>query len=310
MRQSILLTAVLGTLSIAQVSYAAEAEEKAPAAVEAKSAWAATANIGMVSDYYARGISQNWHKPAVQGGIDITHDSGFYIGTWGSNVTPNTFPDATAEIDVYGGYNGTISAVEGLGWSAGLISYLYPGGSWKKYRYLDDRDLTPKGGRWNTTEVNFGLSYSYFSAKLSYTLTDWFGADKDSGWDGGTKGTTYFELNAAYPLPWWDLTLIGHVGRLNVAGRLDLDYLSPSGVAASTSGTNATNPDYTDYKIGLSKPFKIGVSEGWTAGLYYVGASNRRYWGDTGYGGASFNGSTEAKNLNDGRAVFTLTRTF
>lgn len=316
MRQSILLTAVLGTLSMAQVSYAAEAEEKAPAAVEAKSPWAATANVGIVSDYYARGISQNWHKPAVQGGIDITHDSGFYIGTWGSNVTPNTFPDATGEIDVYGGYNGTISAVEGLGWTAGLISYLYPGGSWKKYNLAGDPAgfrQTPKGGRWNTTEANIGLSYSYFSAKLSYTLTDWFGADRDSGWDGGTKGTTYLEFNVAYPLPWWELTLVGHVGRLDVNGKLDpsADFSSIGGGSGpSTSISGATRPDYTDYKIGLSKPFKIGASEGWTAGLYWVGASNRKYWGDTGYGGSSFNGSTEAKNLNDGRAVFTLTRTF
>lgn len=315
MRQSILLTAVLGTLSMAQVSYAAEAEEKAPAAVEAKSPWAATANVGIVSDYYARGISQNWHKPAVQGGIDITHDSGFYVGTWGSNVTPNTFPDATGEIDVYGGYNGTISAVEGLGWTAGLISYLYPGGSWKKYNAFGQQGIsqTPKGGRWNTTEANIGLSYSYFSAKLSYTLTDWFGADRDTGWDGSTKGTTYLEFNVAYPLPWWELTLVGHVGRLDVNGKLDpaADFSSIGGGAVpSSSISGATRPDYTDYKIGLSKPFKIGASEGWTAGLYYVGASNRKYWGDTGYGGTSFNGSAETKNLNDGRAVFTLTRTF
>lgn len=304
MRQSILLTAVLGALSFAQVSYAAE-EAKAPA-----SNWTATGNVGFVSDYYFRGISQTWHKPTVQGGFDISHSSGFYAGIWGSGVSPNTYPDANTEIDVYGGYNGTIPAVEGLGYTVGLYSYLYPGGSWKKYRYLDDRDLTPKGGRWDTTEVNFGLSYSYFSAKLSYTLTDWFGADKDAGWDGSTKGTTYFELNAAYPLPVWDLTLIGHVGRLNVAGKLDLNYQSPGGVFASTSGTNETSPDYTDYKIGLSKAFKVGASEGWNAGLYFVGASNRQYWGDRGYGGSSFNGSMEAKNLNDGRFVFSLSRTF
>ncbi|SDK70631.1 conserved hypothetical protein [Methylophilus rhizosphaerae] len=308
MRQSILLTAVLSALSFAQASYAAEEE--------AKSAWAATANVGVVSDYYARGISQNWHKPAVQGGIDITHDSGFYVGTWGSNVTPNTFPDATGEIDVYGGYNGTISAVDGLGWTAGLISYLYPGGSWKKYNaYGDPAGLrqTPKGGKWNTTEANIGISYSYFSAKLSYTLTDWFGAEKDTGWDGGTKGTTYVELNMAYPLPWWELMLVGHVGHLNVNGKLDpaADFSAIGGGAApSSSISGATNPDYTDYKIGLSKAFKIGSAEGWTAGLYWVGANNSRYWGDKGYGGTSFNGSPETKNLNDGRAVFTLTRTF
>lgn len=312
MRQSILLTAVLSALSFAQVSYAAEEE--------AKSDWTATGNIGFVSDYYFRGISQTWHRPAMQGGMDITHSSGFYGGIWGSNVTPNTYPDANVEIDVYGGYNGSIPAVEGLGWTVGLYSYLYPGGSWKKYRLSTEPNVvqTPGGGRWDTTEVNFGLSYSYFSAKLSYTLTDWFGADRDTGWDGSTKGSTYIEFNMAYPLPWWDLTLIGHVGQLNVNGNLDVafDPDGPGGASGpSASFTGASSPDYTDYKIGLSKAFKIGATEGWNAGLYYVGASNREYWGENGYGGTSFNGKgdggrAQSKDLNEGRLVFTLGRTF
>lgn len=317
MRQSILLTAILGTLSFAQVSYAAEV------AKEEASDWAATANVGFVSDYYFRGISQTWHRPAVQGGFDITHSSGFYGGMWGSNVSPNTYPDANVEIDVYGGYNGTIPAVEGLGWTVGLYSYLYPGGSWKKYRSsaavgADGANtvLTPRGGRWDTTEMNIGLSYSYFSAKVSYTLTDWFGADKSTGWDGSTKGSTYWELNAAYPLPWWNLTLIGHVGQLNVNGKLDTVFTSDNGVnLPSSSFSGASSPDYTDYKVGLSKAFKIGASDGWNAGVYYVGASNREYWGENGYGGTSFNGKGDAtraqsKDLNEGRLLFTVSRTF
>ena len=295
MRQSILLTAVLGTLSFAQVSYAAEEE--------AKSSWAATANVGFVSDYYARGISQNWHKPAVQAGIDITHDSGFYVGMWGSNVSPNTFPDASVEVDVYGGYNGSIPAIEGLGYSVGLIGYLYPGGSWKKY-YIGGVQQTPNGGRWDTYEANVGLSYKWISAKASMTLGDWFGAEKKTGWDGGTSGTTYLELNAAYPLPWWDLTLVGHVGHLNVAGKLDLTQGSSANIL------NEDDPDYTDYKVGLSKNFKIGASDGWTAGVYYVGASDTGYWSTRGFGGASFNNGSETKDLAQNKWVLTLGRTF
>lgn len=315
MRQSILLAAVLGTLSFTQVSYAAEAEAKSP--------WVATANMGFVSDYYARGISQTWHRPAVQGGLDITHDSGFYVGAWGSNVSPNTYPDANVEVDVYGGFNGTIPAVEGLGYSVGLIGYLYPGGSWKKYRSSAavgpngaNTVLTPGGGRWDTYEANVGLSYGWLSAKLSMTLTDWYGAERSTGWDGSTKGTTYWELNANYPLPWWDLTLVAHVGQLNVNGKLDTTFSADGGVnLPSTSFSGASSPDYTDYKLGLSKAFKIGASDGWNAGLYYVGASNRQYWGENGYGGTSFNGKGDAaraqsKDLNEGRLVFTLTRTF
>lgn len=309
MRQSILLTAVLSALSFAQVSYAAEE------AKEEASDWTATANIGVVSDYYFRGISQSWHKPTAQGGMDITHSSGFYAGVWGSGVTPNTYPDANTEIDVYAGYNGT-TPIDKLGYTVGLYGYMYPGGSWKKYNLAGDPAgfrQTPKGGRWDTYEFNAGISYDWISAKLSYTLTDWFGADKDTGWDGSTKGSTYFEINAAYPLPWWDLTLIGHVGRLNVAGKLNLaaDFSSIGGGSApSTSTSMADNPDYTDWKIGLSKAFKIGATEGWNAGVYWVESDNSRYWSDRGYGGSSFNGGAKGKNLNDGRFVLTVGRTF
>lgn len=319
MRKSILLTAVLSTLAMANIAYAEEAPaEAAPAAApaEPESAWTATSNIGFVSDYYTRGISQSWHKPAVQGGFDIAHSSGFFAGVWGSNVTPNTFPDAAVELDAYAGYNGSISAVEGLGYSVGVIGYFYPGGNWKKYNLAGDTAgfrQTPQGGRWDTYEANVGISYKWLSAKASVTLGDWFGAEKKTGWDGGTSGSTYIELNAAYPLPWGGLTLIGHVGHLNVAGKLNLaaDFSAIGGGSApSTSITNETNPDYTDWKIGLSKSFTIAKSEGWNAGLYWVESSNDDYWGSRGYGGASFNGSSETKNLNDGRFVVTVGRTF
>lgn len=314
MRNSLLSVAVLSALVAPTFSYAEEAPAAAPA-----SSFTVTSNAGFVSDYYTRGISQSWHKPAVQGGFDIAHSSGLFVGVWGSTITPNTFPDATVELDLYGGYNGTIDAVEGLGYSVGAIGYFYPGGSWKKYRASNalnaNDELTPRGGRWDTYEANFGLSYKWISAKASVTLGDWFGAERKTGWDGGTSGSTYLELNAAYPLPWEGLTLIAHVGHLNVAGKLNLAYADGNGNSPSQSITNETNPDYTDYKIGLSKAFKVANSEGWNAGVYYVGASNDDYWGDNGYGGTSFNGkgtSTKAqsKNLNDGRFVLTVGRVF
>jgi uncharacterized protein (TIGR02001 family) len=311
MRKSILLTAVLGTLAMANIAYAEEAAvEAAPAAApaEPESAWTATSNIGFVSDYYTRGISQSWHKPALQGGFDIAHSSGFFAGVWGSNVTPNTFPDATVELDLYGGYAGSIT--DDIGYSVGVIGYFYPGGSWKKYDLLTQDQGKKSGGRWDTYEANVGVSYKWLSAKLSVTLGDWFGAEKATGWDGGTSGTTYFELNAAYPLPWWDLTLIGHVGRLNVAGKLQATGF-PN---ANGTGDFARNPDYTDYKIGLSKSFSIAKSEGWNAGIYYVGADDTDNYWDNGYGGTSFsrsiNGTTETKNLADGRFVVSVGRTF
>lgn len=340
MRPSMLFTAVLATLSVANTAYADEQkvlveelkEAKTPYTPEEKadkSDWTATGNVGFVSDYYSRGISQTWHKPTVQGGMDITHSSGFYAGVWGSGVTPNTYPDATTEIDVYTGYNGSIPWVEGMGWTVGLYGYLYPGGSWKKYKFTGYTDAngnlvrqTPNGGDWNSLEANFGLSYDWFSVKASYMLTNWFGADRSTGWTKSTRGTVYLEANANYPLPWWDLTLVGHVGRLMVNGRLNTDYTTGNAYDFTTntltlpvqpSATTArTTPNYFDWKVGLSKAFKIAQADGFNAGVYVVGSSNHSYWSSHGYGGSSFNGgpTSDFKNLYDTRLVLTVGRTF
>ena len=45
-----------------------------------------TGNVGLYSQSVFRGISQTNEKHALQGGFDLTHKSGFYHGTWASNV--------------------------------------------------------------------------------------------------------------------------------------------------------------------------------------------------------------------------------
>ena len=48
---------------------------------------AVTANVALVSNYLYRGISQTGGKPALQGGFDYAHASGFYAGVWGSSIS-------------------------------------------------------------------------------------------------------------------------------------------------------------------------------------------------------------------------------
>jgi len=317
MIKSLISLAVLGTL-VTPGAYAAEA---AKTETKEESNWSLTTNMGFVTDYRARGVSQTWRKEAIQGGFDLTHSSGFYLGAFGSNVTPNTYPKANVELDLYGGYNGEIKAVEGLGYTVGAIGYFYPNGSWDKYTLSNDGvdgtvKQTPGGGRWDTYEANAGISYKWLSAKASVTLGDWYGAERKTGWTKSTRGTTYLELNAAIPTPLDGLTLIGHVGRLDVNGELDLSFRTNNGTQSPSGSTSgATKPDYTDYKVGLSYAFKVLNADGWNAGLYYIGHNNDNYWGSLGYGGTSFNGAgsatvAESKNLNKDAAVFTLGRTF
>ena len=72
-----------------------------------KSDWTITGNAGVFSDYRFRGISQTDKKPAFQGGFDIGHASGFYVGNWNSNIDSALYNGASLEMDFYGGYKMT-----------------------------------------------------------------------------------------------------------------------------------------------------------------------------------------------------------
>lgn len=296
MRKSLLTIAVLGAITAPTLSQA----EEAPA-----SDWAFSSNVAFTSDYYVRGLSQNFHKPALQGGFDVEHSSGFSAGVWASNVSPNTFPDASLEIDYYAGYGGEFGET-GIGYSAGLIAYTYPGGSWGDCIGCTKNDgVTPASNEsWNTYEANFGLSYSYFSAQVSTTLGNWFGLDENTGYEDDSKFTTYVELNAEYPFGnGW--SLLGHVGHLNVSTQIDentLGYITPY--------NGERNPDYTDYKVAVAKSFSLAGSEGWAAELAYVGANDTGYWNAEGWGGSSFNGRSQTADLSDDRFTFTVSRSF
>src|SRR5690349_14450604 len=77
------LTALCSGTALAQTP----AAPPAPAATPPTPEHMLTANVGLFSEYIFRGISQTGGKPAVQGGFDYAHSSGFYAGTWASNIS-------------------------------------------------------------------------------------------------------------------------------------------------------------------------------------------------------------------------------
>lgn len=81
-----------------------------------------SANVALTSDYVWRGMTQTDGAPALQGGFDYAHESGFYAGTWGSSVEFND--DASMELDLYLGYSGELAG--GIGYDLGVIRYMYP----------------------------------------------------------------------------------------------------------------------------------------------------------------------------------------
>jgi uncharacterized protein (TIGR02001 family) len=143
--------------------------------------------VTLTSDYNFRGISQTAQDPALQIGVDWAHESGFYLGAWGSNVDfdggEGFESDSNVEVDLIAGYSGSIT--EDLGYDLGVTYYAY----------------LPSGDRINYVELYAGLSQGIFSGMVWYAPD--YGNSGESAW--------YTEANAGIPLP-WELSLNLHVG--------------------------------------------------------------------------------------------------
>ena len=143
-------------------------------------------NVALATDYTYRGISQTDGAPAIQGGFDATFgDSGFYLGTWASNVAFGS----SLELDVYGGYK---FALGGVAMDVGVLGYLYPNDS-------------------SEPELDYWEVY----AKPSFAVTDQFtlgaGFYYSPEFTGETGDGFYYEVNGAYALT-PELALSGAVG--------------------------------------------------------------------------------------------------
>ena len=230
MKKTLIATALAGAFLI-PVS-AVMAEEAAPA-----SPHTFTANVGLVSDYLFRGISQTHGDAALQGGIDYSHSSGFYAGIWGSNISwvKDWLGEGGTEIDIYGGFRGAFSGSD-FTYDLGLIHYNYPGHGDEIPTFLANP---------NTTEVYGAIGYKWLTLKYSHTVSEhfvgWYGG---SAYDKKTRGSGYLELNAAYDLgDGWGLA--GHIGHQKIED--------------SVSTAAIKDASYSDWKIGVTKDVGFGV---------------------------------------------------
>jgi uncharacterized protein (TIGR02001 family) len=135
-------------------------------------------NVGVVTDYRYRGISQTRLKPALQGGVDFAHKSGFYLGAWGSTIKwiKDGGGGADVEIDLYGGYKFSAGPV---GMDVGVLTYNYPG---------HDLAVSP-----NTQEIYVAGSWGPATLKYSHAVSNLFGFDD-------SKNSYYVDLSATFDL--------------------------------------------------------------------------------------------------------------
>ena len=222
--------ALLPTAALAQTA-AAPAAATPPAPD-----YTLTANAGLFSEYIFRGIAQTAGKPAVQGGFDWAHSSGFYLGTWASNISWledfGAYTRSSLEWDFYGGYKNNFPGSEDFGYNVGTLYYYYPG------------SRNPGFANANTWELYAALNWKWLGAKASYSLDNYFGA-KPVG--KKTDGTWYFDFYANYPI-----------------GEAGMSCSGTSGSSTSqTTEAGTARPRTTTGNWGLRMGCRTGRSREW-----------------------------------------------
>lgn len=234
-------------LSASLVSLAAggaTAQTAAPAAPEAKPDWSFTGNANLYSDYRFRGISQTNKKPAFQGGFDVAHASGFYVGNWNSNVDANFYNGGNLEMDFYGGYKLSLGD---FALDFGALYYYYPG-----------------SGQVGTTSVHnlefyAGAGYGPFSVKYYHATSDFFSVND-------SKNSYYVDGAFAYDLG-GGFGLLAHVG---------YQKLKRNARVVEINSTTLRN-SIIDWKVGATYDI---LGSGFIVGASYVG-TNRDLTGGT-----------------------------
>lgn len=231
-----------------------------------------TANAGLHSQYVFRGLAQTNERPALQGGADYAHASGFYAGTWLSNVSwfsdTNAGNSSSLEWDLYTGLRRSWD--HGLSADIGYLRYEYPG----SYDALPAGTVEP-----HTDEAYLSVGWKWATLKYSHAFSDLFGVEN-------SDGSHYLDLTVTLPLN-DRLTLVGHAGRQRFRGT--------SAYAALQGSTNDALYSYDDFRATLN----CALGSGWTASTTFTTTNAE----DAGY-------TVRGTNLGDDQFVVGISKSF
>ena len=185
-------TALFGLASLAFAAPVAAQTVNPADEVEAETEGPITfsANVALTSEYRFRGVDLSGGDVAVQGGLDLGHESGFYVGTWASTLDNDTVGFGDIELDVYGGWSGDVG--EGVALDVGGIGYLYPDAGPGDFDYVEF--YSSLGFTFGPAETTVGVAYA---------------PEQDSL--GGTDNL-YVYSDVGVGIPNTPVTLTGHLG--------------------------------------------------------------------------------------------------
>lgn len=236
----------------------------------------------LTSDYRFRGVSQSDEGMAVQGGFTISHESGFYAGAWGSNLSGwGTFGGANMELDLLAGFK--LPVGEGT-LDTGLVWYMYPSGA-------DTTDFAELYAKLSGSVGSLGLTAGVAYAPSQEALGNAFPVGRPPN-PGDKEDNLYLSGDATYAIADAPITLKAHIGYSD-----GNPGLGPNGTSIAPTGT------YLDWLLGVD----IVPLSGLTLSVAYV---------DTDISEAEANrirpnfATLAGDSISDATVVFSITASF
>ncbi|EAQ29185.1 hypothetical protein NAP1_00395 [Erythrobacter sp. NAP1] len=223
---------VLSTQTASSIDRASEPVAVTANKMAGESGLTFSANVALTSEYRFRGVDLSGGELAVQGGFDVSHSSGFYVGTWASNLDEDTVGYGSLELDLYGGWSGNVA--EAVSVDVGFIAYTYPdapAGDFDYYEFYGS--------------LGFSLGPASATTGIAY-------APGQDGLDfgGGTDDNLYLYTDLSVGIPNTPISIDGHLGYTD----------------GSLTFTN--DGEAFDWSIGAS----VGLGGNFSASVAYVEA--------------------------------------
>jgi uncharacterized protein (TIGR02001 family) len=255
-------------------AYAQEEEPAKPVTV--------SGNVALVSDYRFRGVSQSDKGAAIQGGITVSHESGLYVGTWGSNLAGwGTFGGSNMELDLIAGYKKDLG--DGLAVDVGVTWYMYPSGA-------DTTDFAEPYVKLSSSIGPVSMLAGVAYAPAQKALGNWSNTPESAIDD--KEDNLYLWADVSSGIPNTPITLKAHLG-----GSKGNPGLGPNGTSVTPTGS------YLDWMLGADAavgPLVFGVA--------YVDTNIKK--SETTYIQPNFSRVKDGSSIADARVVFSVSASF
>lgn len=137
-----------------------------------------TGGVTLASQYRFRGISLSDEQVALQGTINVNHESGLYAGLWSSSIDGfGELGGSNVELDLYAGYRARVRS--GVTLDAGLLYYAYPGSKGGDFEFFEP--YANVSGTLGPATARVGVAYGYAQDGLGGNSNVYVSGDLGAG---------------------------------------------------------------------------------------------------------------------------------